>query len=145
MRRTHGMSHQRLHNIWCTMRERCFNSNYHKYDLYGGRGISICDEWESFESFMQWSLENGYSNDLTIDRIDGSGNYCPENCRWVNQKVQQNNRTNNRLLEWNGKVQNIQQWADELGVPYHTLYCRFHRGWNVERIFTQPLRRCRHG
>lgn len=141
MRKNHGMSHKRLHNIWCTMRERCFNPNFHKYNLYGGRGITICEEWSSFEAFMKWSLDNGYAADLTLDRIDGEGDYCPENCRWVTQKVQQNNRRNNRLIEWAGKMQNIQQWADELGIPYHTLYCRVYRGWSSERIFTQPLRR----
>lgn len=140
MRRTHGMSHTRLHNIWCTIRERCFNPHYHKYALYGGRGITLCSEWYSFEKFYAWSVSNGYSEKLTIDRIDPNGNYSPMNCRWVTQKVQQNNRTNNRKLTWDGKTQSLVQWSEELNIPYRVLYDRVYRGWSVDRIFTQPVR-----
>lgn len=96
---THGESHSRLHRIWSGMKERCCNVNAENYQNYGGRGISICNEWmNSFESFRDWAVLNGYSDCLSIDRIDVNGNYEPQNCRWATMKEQNNNKRNNRLL-----------------------------------------------
>lgn len=93
--KTHGDSKTRLFNIWCGMKQRCNNPNAPKYQNYGGRGIAVCDEWKnSFEKFRAWVLNNGYSDDLTIDRINNDGNYEPDNCRWATVTEQNQNKRN---------------------------------------------------
>lgn len=88
----HGKSHTRLHNIWVGMRNRCNDPNSRIYKYYGGRGIKVCDEWDSYVAFENWALQNGYEKTLTIDRIENEMGYSPNNCRWVTQTEQSKNR-----------------------------------------------------
>lgn len=91
--KTHGKSNTRLHRIWKAMHSRCYNKKYHAYKYYGGRGITICEEWlHNFKTFYDWAMANGYEENLTIDRIDPNGNYSPNNCRWVTMELQNKNK-----------------------------------------------------
>lgn len=132
----HGETATRLYWTWHGMKARCFNPNDSRFKDYGGRGITVCDEWIRFEGFRAWAMSSGYADNLTIDRIDNDGNYCPENCRWTTNKQQANNKRTNRMVTHNGKTQTIKQWADELGINYNTLYTRLVQyGWTVEKAF----------
>ena len=104
-----------------------------------GRGITICKEWmDSYEVFQKWAFESGYSDELSIDRIDNDGNYEPSNCRWTTAEVQMNNRRCTRKYEYNGKSLSISQWSRETGLPWETINGRLKRGWSIERALTEP-------
>lgn len=133
----HGKSRTRLHRIWVDMRKRCSNSNHWAYQRYGGRGIFVCDEWSNFESFEQWSVRNGYSETLTLDRENNNGPYSPENCRWVSRKEQSRNRCSTILLEYKGECLPLSEWAEKLNMKYSTLYGRiYHYGWSIEKALS---------
>lgn len=136
----HGDRHSRLYRIWCGIKLRCNNPNGQDYNRYGGRGISVCKEWnESYQAFKDWALASGYvdSPDFTIDRIDVNGNYDPDNCRWANAKQQANNRRSNHWLSYNDETHTVSEWSDITGIPYHTLLARVTKlGWSTERALT---------
>lgn len=134
---THRKSNTRLYGIWRTMKTRCYNQSYDSFHRYGGRGITICDEWlNDFQSFYDWAMENGYSDDLTIDRIDNNGNYEPSNCRWATAKEQSNNTRRNVRIEFNGESHTMAEWSKILGIKYITLYKRIVQlHWELERAF----------
>lgn len=129
----------RLGKIYHGMLNRCENANNTKYHDYGGRGIQVCDEWKTFPPFKRWALENGYSDELSIDRIDVNGNYEPSNCRWVTNRVQCLNKRNNHYVTYNGRTQTIQEWGEELNIKPNTLIYRLRRGWDIEKTLTTPL------
>ena len=117
------------------MQCRCYVKSNRSYSNWGGRGIAICDEWrgrEGFINFYKWAMQNGYSDTLSIDRIDNNGNYEPANCRWVDNIVQANNKRNNVYLTYNGQSKTCAQWARELGLSVGTVNNRLHKGWSVE-------------
>lgn len=120
----HGLSNERLYDIWRAMRYRCRNETDSRYFRYGGRGIKVCDEWNDFETFYNWAMQNGYEPNLSIDRIDNDGDYCPENCRWVNDITQANNKCTNRNVEYNGVTHTVSEWARLFGVHKETLRYR---------------------
>lgn len=132
---THGASsNSRLYSIWLNMKNRCFNIHHRDYCRYGGRGISVCQEWaDSFVVFRDWSMSNGYDDTKTIDRIDNNQNYTPSNCRWTTPTVQANNKRNNHLLEYNGEIRTISEWAKELNIRPGVIFDRINRlGWSIE-------------
>jgi len=132
----------RLYNIWKNMKKRCYNPHREDYKWYGDKGVEVCEEWRaSFAKFREWAKSNGYSEDLTIDRINGDGDYRPENCRWVSTKKQALNRSDNINLTYNGETQTLKEWSNELEIGYQTLFARIKRlGWPIEKALTEPLR-----
>lgn len=121
----HGKEPIRLYRIWRNMKQRCFNPADAYFDSYGGRGITVCDEWKSnFIVFRDWSFSHGYTETLTIDRIDNDGDYTPENCRWVTCIEQANNRRSTRLISHNGEIHSVTEWARIYHLPAHVLFQR---------------------
>ena len=142
------MARDRIQNIFLHMKDRCYNPNFRDYKNYGGRGITICEEWQTPHSwkggraFRKWALENGYADNLTLDRIDVNKGYSPENCRWVSMKEQQNNKRNNRLITYNGKTQTIALWCEELNLPFSTVKNRLNRKLPVEKVLSKKALYC---
>ena len=139
----HDLWNTRLHSIWANIKSRCHNSNLPDYKNYGGRGIEICNEWiNDFKAFYDWAMQNGYADNLTIDRIDVNGNYCPENCRWVSRETQAKNKRTNRYLTWNGKTQTITAWAKEVHLSHASIAYRLDKlGWDIEKSLNFPATR----
>lgn len=128
---SHRKSQSNLYRRWDKIKQRCYNKNNHAYKNYGGRGIKMCDEWcDDFMNFYNWAINNGYDDNLTIDRIDVNGNYEPNNCRWVDYTTQNNHRSNTVYITCNGKRQSVMQWCRELNLNPSTVYYRVKRGYN---------------
>lgn len=131
--------HQRLSGIWYGMKDRCYSEDHVAYNRYGGRGITICEEWlDDYFKFEDWALDNGYSEELTIDRIDNDRGYSPNNCRWATQIQQMNNRSNNNLVEINGTIKTISQWARQHNLAWSTIKQRVVSGKTGEEILARP-------
>ena len=139
----HGMTKKRPYRIWQNMKTRCENPRSPSFEYYGARGIAVCDEWrDSFEAFYEWALSNGYADNLTLDRIDVDGDYCPENCQWATLKKQQNNKRNTLVVELDGEKHALREWADIKGIHYSTLYSRYIKGEQPADILREPKGRC---
>ena len=138
-RRTHGMFGKRPYNTWNNMKRRCSEPSNKSYGSYGARGIRVCEEWNnSFESF--WAdMKEGYADNLTLDRIDVDGDYSKENCRWVDIKTQENNRTNNLIIKFNGEDRTLSEIADITGVNYSSIQNRLRAGMPIEEAVSIPL------
>lgn len=137
---THGGTKSRLFKIWSGMHERCERENHKHYENYGGRGITVCNEWSDFATFEHWATETGYKDGLSIDRVDVDGNYTPANCRWATMREQQNNRRNNRKIEYNGEIHTVTEWAEITGIGKTTIKERLNMGWGAEKTLTFPIR-----
>ena len=136
----HGETNTRLFRVWSHMRERCERKNHPYYRDYGGRGISVCEEWKEYLPFKEWAIKSGYSERLTIDRIDYNKGYEPSNCRWATVKEQQNNKRTNRVVEYNGKPYTLSQLSELCGIKSTTLRERLRRKWSVDDAVTKPVR-----
>lgn len=131
----------RLYNIWAGMKARCYSKQNPRYKYYGARGITVCDEWkDNFPAFRDWSNEHGYADDLTIDRVNNDGIYSPDNCRWVNQKIQSNNSRMNVIIEYEGEFHTLSEWAELVGLPYKSLWYRINAGWDISDALMSPLK-----
>ena len=143
-RTTHHMSTSKLYSVWNSMKGRCFCETDKSFAYYGGRGITVCDEWKNdFQAFYDWAIANGYDTnakrgECTLDRIDNDGNYEPSNCRWVTNATQQNNKRNNHLITFNGVTHNISEWEKRLGFKRGVISSRINEyGWSIEKALTE--------
>lgn len=137
----HNLSHTRIKRIYYDMRSRCYDKNTPKFHNHGGRGIRVCDEWmteNGLEIFYEWAINNGYQDDLSIDRIDNDGNYTPENCRWATIEEQNFNRRNNRLFEINGACKHAKEWCKEYDVNINTFWQRDRKGYTGADLIAPP-------
>ena len=132
--RTHGKTGERIYRIWLSMRQRCNYQQGREYHNYGGKGVSVCEEWSDFQSFYEWAIANCYRDDLTIDRKDGTKGYSPENCRWATMKEQQNNRSNNIRISINGEEKTISEWSKITGISRSTLEWRVKHNWTESEL-----------
>lgn len=134
----HGLSRTRIYNIYQGMKRRCYNKKDKDYLNYGSRGIKICDEWLDSENglhnFYNWAINNGYKDNLSIDRINNNGDYKPKNCRWVDNKVQSNNKRNCHYITYNNNTHTIAEWSKILHINESTIHERIKLGFPIPLI-----------
>lgn len=133
----HGMVGTKPYNAWSNMKRRCDDPKNKEYANYGGRGITYCESWSKFINFWN-DMKEGYANNLTLDRKDVNGGYNKDNCQWVTIKEQENNRTNNRILEYQGKRYTMMQLCEKLGLNYNSVNTRIQKGMSVEEAIDIP-------
>lgn len=132
----HNLRYTKIYNVWRDMKYRCENKNNPQYKDYGGRGISVCDEWHDFNKFYNWAIENGYDEKLSIDRINNNEGYNPSNCRWTNAKIQSNNKRNNLIVDINGEKYTVAQLSEKTGIGYEKLRLAYHKD-NIMNIMQE--------
>ena len=129
----------RLYRIYKSMKQRCYNPRTPNYQIYGGRGIRICNEWlNDYDVFCEWALAHGYDDSLSIDRIDNNGDYEPSNCRWADDYTQRRNQSRNRYITINGEKKTTSEWCDIYGINMHTFYGRIREGWDEMTALVTP-------
>lgn len=135
---THGLSHTRVYNIWNHMMFRCYSPEDKRYNHYGGRGITVDSKWHSFEGFWE-EMKDGYSDQLTLDRINNDKGYCKENCRWATQKEQCRNKRTTLKVIYRGEERVLIELCDELKIKYHMVFLRLFRyDWSIEDALNKP-------
>lgn len=135
----HGCSNTKLYNTWKLMIYRCENPKNNAYKYYGKRGITVCNEWHDFATFKKWLEENKPCDDFTIDRIDNSKGYSPDNCRFASHKEQSNNRRSNVEIEYKNETHNLTEWSELLGFDYKRVHNRMYKlGWSFEQAISTP-------
>lgn len=137
----HGEEGTHLYRVWSGMKTRCSNPKHVFFNRYGGRGISVCDEWLTFKGFSEWAHANGFREGLSLDRIDNDKGYSPENCRWVPKEMQQRNRTTNHYVTIDGVTLPLISWAEKNGISYNTVLSRIRYGWSDVSAVTVPSAR----
>ncbi len=130
----HGGKGTRLYRIWKGMKNRCSNPNSPTAKWYFKKGISLHEEWKKFEPFKEWADSSGYSDLLTIDRVNSSGNYCPDNCRWVDMITQNNNKSSNRTVEIDGKIFTASELCKIYNIKLNTLLSRLNANWTINKL-----------
>lgn len=135
-RAKHHMCNSRLYSIWRCMKYRCNNKNYYQSCYYKDRGIKLYEPWNDFNNFYEWAKDK-YFVGSSIDRINVNGNYEPNNCRFVDNLTQANNKRNNIIIEFKGKKMSLAEWSRETKINYSCLRNRYLNGWNVERMLTE--------
>ena len=138
---SHKKKNTRIYNIWTNIKTRCYNKNRKNFYNYGGRGITVCDEWKKdFMSFYNWAMANGYNDTLTIDRIDVNGNYEPSNCRWVDIYAQANNKRTNHFLTYNGNTHTLAEWARIYNINYKLFHKKISQGKTMDYIISKYIK-----
>lgn len=136
----HNLSNTRIYKIWSHMISRCYNPKDSAYKNYGQRGIFVCEEWKNdVSNFYNWSISNGYKDNLTIDRINNDDNYYPLNCRFVDYKTQSNNRRSNHQITINNETHNLMEWSRIYNISHSVIIQRIKRGWSEYDAITKPL------
>lgn len=134
----HGLYRTRTRKVWQQMKDRCCNPNTTGFDLWGGRGIAVCDRWR--ESFLNFIADMGPAPEgATLERIDNEKHYNPSNCRWATRREQAQNTRRNRMVTFRGQTLCVTEWARRLGMPSGTLWARFKHGWSTERAMSTPV------
>lgn len=144
--KTHGETHTRLYGVWANMMGRCYNPKNREYLRYGGRGVTVCEDWRDFAQFADWARASGYDEtaargECTLERRNNDLGYSPDNCVWANASVQANNTRRNRYISYQGETKTLSQWARHLGIKQSTLSRRILSGWPVEKAFTEEVKK----
>ena len=130
---------KRLYHIWKHMMERCYKENDSRYKDWGGRGIQVCNEWQDYFNFEKWALDNGYQENLSIDRINNNKNYCPENCRWTTTKEQNRNKRNSIRINFHGRNESLKTICEELNLNYSSIKYKLKKGIDILPILEKQL------